>query len=171
MIGTVAGGLQMESHDVDRVASKYGAEMVQVFTALKLALPGVDITYYGSELGMENTYVRDDEIQDAYDSAGRRNVGSRDFARSPMQWNGETNAGDDQAANNITPDRPVSPALNIKHRRSTFGDLTPSFIYIFSSANAFPGQIRKCFGRTRRVYRHFSTSKTRRRRRGLAVFS
>lgn len=83
----------MESHDTDRISSKYGPEMVQVFTALKLALPGTDVTYYGSEIGMENTYVRPDQIQDSYDSSGRRNIKSRDFARSPMQWNNMANAG------------------------------------------------------------------------------
>lgn len=87
----------MESHDTDRISSKFGAETVQVFTALKLALPGIDITYYGSEIGMENTYVRADQVQDSYDSSGRRNVESRDFARSPMQWNDMDNAGNNRA--------------------------------------------------------------------------
>jgi len=67
--------------------------MVKVFTALKLAMPGIDVTYYGSEIGMENTYVRPDQVQDLDDSGGKRNTGSRDFARSPMQWNSEENAG------------------------------------------------------------------------------
>uniref|UniRef100_A0A2H8TXU8 alpha-glucosidase n=1 Tax=Melanaphis sacchari TaxID=742174 RepID=A0A2H8TXU8_9HEMI len=83
----------METIDTDRISSKYGPEMVQVFTALKLSLPGIDVTYYGSEIGMENTYVRPDQIQDSYDSGGKRNIESRDFARSPMQWNGRSNAG------------------------------------------------------------------------------
>jgi len=83
----------METHDTDRISSKYGSEMVQVFTALKLSLPGIDVTYYGSEIGMENVYVRHDQIQDSYDSGGQRNIESRDFARSPMQWNGKSNAG------------------------------------------------------------------------------
>lgn len=78
---------------MDRISSKYGPEAVQVFTALKLALPGVDVTYYGSEIGMENTYVRPDQIQDSYDSGGKRSIKSRDFARSPMQWNDKPNAG------------------------------------------------------------------------------
>lgn len=67
--------------------------MAQVFTALKLALPGVDVTYYGSEIGMENTHVRSVQARDTDDSGGQRNIGSRDFARSPMQWNDKDNAG------------------------------------------------------------------------------
>lgn len=67
--------------------------MVQVFTALKLALPGIDVTYYGSEIGMTNIEVRSNQVQDSYNSSGRRNLQSRDFARGPMQWNNEINAG------------------------------------------------------------------------------
>lgn len=83
----------MENHDVDRISSKHGAETVQVFTALKMALPGVDVTYYGSEIGMENTYVRPVQVRDSDDSGGQRDRASRDFARSPMQWNDKDNAG------------------------------------------------------------------------------
>lgn len=83
----------METADTDRISSKFGAEAVQIFTALKLALPGVDVTYYGSEIGMENTYVRPDQIRDTVDPGLQKNVGSRDFARSPMQWNAMNNAG------------------------------------------------------------------------------
>lgn len=83
----------METHDTDRISSEYGPEMVQVFTALKLSLPGIDVTYYGSELGMENVHVRPDQVQDSYDSGGQRSLKSRDFARSPMQWNSRSNAG------------------------------------------------------------------------------
>lgn len=67
--------------------------MVQVFTALKLALPGIDITYYGSEIGMGNIEVRPDQVQDSYNSSGRRSLPSRDVARGPMQWNNKINAG------------------------------------------------------------------------------
>lgn len=67
--------------------------MVPVFTALKLTLPGIDVTYYGSEIGMENSYVRPDQIRDSYTSSSQRNRESRDSERSPMQWNDLTNAG------------------------------------------------------------------------------
>jgi len=59
--------------------------MVQVLTALKLALPGVDVTYYGSEIGMENVFIRPDQKQDPNED--------RDCERSPMQWDDSTNAG------------------------------------------------------------------------------
>ncbi|XP_025411884.1 maltase A3-like [Sipha flava] len=107
----------MENQDMDRISSIYGPEAVQVFTALKLALPGVDITYYGSEIGMENTYVRPDQIKDSYNSSGKRSIKSRDFARSPMQWNDKPNAGFTKAK---TPWLPVNPnyfKLNVETQK------------------------------------------------------
>lgn len=109
----------MESHDTDRISSRYGAETVQVFTALKLALPGIEITYYGSEIGMENTYVRADQLQDSYDSGGQRNVDSRDFARSPMQWNDMANAGFTVAKRPWLPVNPNYYRLNVDAQKRT----------------------------------------------------
>ncbi|XP_026808057.1 maltase A3-like [Rhopalosiphum maidis] len=107
----------METHDTDRISSKYGSEMVQVFTALKLSLPGIDVTYYGSEIGMENVYVRPDQIQDSYDSSGQRNIESRDFARSPMEWNGKSNAGFTEAKKPWLPINPNYYKINVEEQK------------------------------------------------------
>jgi alpha-glucosidase len=66
---------------------------------LTLTLPGVTVTYYGEELGMNNTKI---SYEDTVDPSGC-NCGpdhyadlgcSRDPERTPMQWNGmETSAG------------------------------------------------------------------------------
>lgn len=64
--------------------------MVPLFTALKLALPGVEVTYYGSEIGMHDTKLRQDQIRDAVKM--KQHI-SRDSGRCPMQWNSSINAG------------------------------------------------------------------------------
>lgn len=83
----------MENHDNFRIPTKFGEELVQVFTALKLALPGIDVTYYGGEIGMHNTFVRKDQIRDPNNAGGKRADESRDFERTPMQWDDSINAG------------------------------------------------------------------------------
>jgi maltose alpha-D-glucosyltransferase/alpha-amylase len=50
---------------------------IELMNALLLSLPGTPIIYYGDELGMgDNIYL-----------------GDRDGVRTPMQWNGDRNAG------------------------------------------------------------------------------
>ncbi|XP_060865355.1 maltase A3-like [Metopolophium dirhodum] len=83
----------MENHDNPRTPTKYSPEMAPLFTALKLSLPGIEITYYGSEIGMENTYVRPDQSQDPNYVGGKNSGRSRDNERCPMQWDSSINAG------------------------------------------------------------------------------
>jgi alpha-glucosidase len=64
---------------------------------ISLLLPGVAITYYGEEIGMQDvTLTWEQTIDPAGRNAGpdRFTKHSRDPQRSPMQWNNETNAGE-----------------------------------------------------------------------------
>ncbi|CAI6366757.1 unnamed protein product [Macrosiphum euphorbiae] len=88
-----AANWAMENHDNPRTPTKFSPEMVPLFTALKLSLPGIEITYYGSEIGMENTYVRPDQSQDPNNEGGMMSDRSRDDERCPMQWDSSINAG------------------------------------------------------------------------------
>lgn len=61
-----------------------------------LLLPGTAVTYYGEEIGMKNANI---SWEQTVDPAGR-NAGkerfhlfSRDFERTPMQWNSQEHAG------------------------------------------------------------------------------
>jgi len=85
--------IQIENHDNPRVATKFDPETVPLFTALKLILPGVDVTFYGGEIGMTNTYVRQDQIRDPNNAGGAMSGETRDGERCPMQWDDSINAG------------------------------------------------------------------------------
>ncbi|XP_009979928.1 PREDICTED: neutral and basic amino acid transport protein rBAT [Tauraco erythrolophus] len=76
------------SPDTARIASRVGNEYVNVINMLLLTLPGTAITYYGEEIGMENI---------ASDNVSEDRINSYHVVtfpeKSPMQWNGEVNAG------------------------------------------------------------------------------
>nr|WEY18728.1 maltase A3-like protein [Bactericera cockerelli] len=86
----------MGNHDQKRVASRFDAEFIDGINMLALLLPGTAITYNGDELGMEDSFIRWDQSVDPQ----ALNVGpkryeqfSRDFCRSPFQWDASPNAG------------------------------------------------------------------------------
>jgi len=84
----------MENHDNLRISSKFGALTVPMFTALKLALPGIEVTYYGFEIGMEdNMYLRPEQVTDTIFVANSKLLRTRDFERCPMQWDDSINGG------------------------------------------------------------------------------
>lgn len=82
------------NHDNHRVATKFGPENVDGFNMLKSMLPGVAVTYNGEEIGQEDGEVSYEEGQDpsARDPSIFDTV-SRDFERTPYQWDDSVNAG------------------------------------------------------------------------------
>lgn len=61
-----------------------------------LLLPGVAVTYYGEEIGMEDVNLSWElTVDPAGRNAGPENFvkASRDPSRTPMQWNIDRNAG------------------------------------------------------------------------------
>lgn len=62
---------------------------------LMLFLKGITVTYQGEEIGQENGEVTCEEGQDprAIEDCSTYNQNSRDFERTPYQWDNSTNAG------------------------------------------------------------------------------
>lgn len=110
------GAVYLENHDQNRSANKYipgrdiGYHSKTMLASLFLFLRGTPFIYQGQEIGMEN--IRMDTLDDyddiatkgQYERALKAGLSkeealaavmqrSRDNNRTPMQWNGEKNAG------------------------------------------------------------------------------
>jgi alpha-glucosidase len=80
----------MGNHDMERLASRIGSEQARVAAMLMLTVGGTPFIYQGEELGMTNGEITPEQYQDPQGI----NMGvSRDFERTPMQWNSEIFAG------------------------------------------------------------------------------
>lgn len=81
------------NHDQPRVASRIGQGQARVAAMLLLTLRGTPTVYYGDELGMYDTPIPPEDIQDPQGlNMPDKNL-SRDPARSPMQWDESLYAG------------------------------------------------------------------------------
>ncbi|XP_055915885.1 maltase 2-like isoform X2 [Eupeodes corollae] len=116
------------NHDVPRVASRFGKEMVDPMNILLMTLPGVAVTYNGDEIGMED--FRDIAWEDTKDPPALA-VGpekykevSRDPVRTPFQWDGTKNAGFSTASKTWLPVNPnfktVNLAMQMKAEKSHY---------------------------------------------------
>ncbi|MDO4317851.1 MAG: alpha-amylase family glycosyl hydrolase [Lachnospiraceae bacterium] len=71
------------NHDMDRLARGLHGDELKIAFAFLLSMPGAPFLYYGDEIGMN--YVEDlVSVEGGYGRTG---------SRSPMQWDGSTNAG------------------------------------------------------------------------------
>ncbi len=97
------------NHDQKRLATRMGGEnQARLVALMQLALPGLPTVYYGDEIGMPDTIIPDDAIQDlrAF-SSGDLSV-SRDGCRTPMQWRRGQYAG----FSDTTPWLPVGDSVS-----------------------------------------------------------
>ena len=106
--------LYIENHDHPRMVSRYGSEKYREASAKMLAVSylfqkGTPFVYQGQEIGMSNWYPRDpvmyEDVQTrwqyhnvATNKSDEKRLqrlwhGSRDSARTPVQWSAEENAG------------------------------------------------------------------------------
>ncbi|XP_060531299.1 maltase 2-like [Cylas formicarius] len=93
------------NHDNSRVATRLGVQNVDAFNMLAAFLPGIQVTYNGEEIGMEDGEV---SCQQGYDPQATKNCTtfseiSRDFERTPFQWDTSSNAGFSEAESTWLP--------------------------------------------------------------------
>lgn len=74
------------NHDVARIASRIGIQQARVAAMLLLTLRGTPTMYYGDELGMRNTDIPLERIQDPFEKNVPGLGVGRDPSRTPMQW-------------------------------------------------------------------------------------
>lgn len=97
---------QLGNHDQWRVASRLGADRVDMLNMLITTLPGASVTYQGEELGMTNVWISWKDTVDP--SACNTNASvyehfSRDPERTPFQWSSDANAGFSNASKTWLP--------------------------------------------------------------------
>ena len=106
--------LYIENHDHPRMVSRYGSEKFKTESAMMLAVSylfqkGTPFIYQGQEIGMTNWYPNDPEMYEDVQTRWQYNNvathkspekrlqrlwhGSRDSARTPVQWSADDNAG------------------------------------------------------------------------------
>lgn len=96
----------MGNHDNHRVATRLGKNRVDGLNMLISLLPGVAVTYNGEEIGMEDGLVTWEEGKDPSACNGKPedfNKTSRDFERTPFQWDDSVNAGFNEGAETWLP--------------------------------------------------------------------
>lgn len=101
----------VSNHDIVRSYDRYGDsehndQIAKVMAGLYLTLRGTPIMYYGEEIGMKTSPpTSKEEVKDPIGRTGWPKEKGRDGERTPMQWDGSTNAGFSKA----TPWLPVPP--------------------------------------------------------------
>jgi len=89
----------ISNHDIVRSYDRYGDgehndQIAKLMAALYLTLRGTPIMYYGEEIGMKTTPpTSKEEVKDPIGRTGWPKEKGRDGERTPMQWDGSTNAG------------------------------------------------------------------------------
>jgi alpha-glucosidase len=88
----------LSNHDLDRsynrgLFSRNKQERAVIHAFLMMTLRGTPFIYYGEEIGMSNTFIPYNRIQDPLGKRYWPFYHGRDKARTPMQWDATENAG------------------------------------------------------------------------------
>ena len=115
------------NHDQHRIVTRMGGDdQARLIALMQLTLPGLPTVYYGDELGMPNTPVAVEDLQDlSAKSSGDPGV-SRDPERTPMQWQKSQYAGFSE----VKPWLPLGESL-AKHNVKTQLHEPDSFLSLY----------------------------------------
>lgn len=109
------------NHDTRRVRSRYDGEnsieRCKLLATMLLTLRGTAFIYYGEEIGMEETVIPYEEIQDPEGKNLWPEKPGRDGCRTPMQWDDSQYAG----FSRVKPWLPVNEnksEVNVAHQES-----------------------------------------------------
>ncbi|XP_026814535.1 maltase A3-like isoform X1 [Rhopalosiphum maidis] len=100
------------NHDTHRATSKFGLELIDGIHMLQMLLPGTPVIYMGDELGMTNTYLRDDQI------LNKQLFIRREAGRTPFQWDSSPQAGFSNKTKTWLPINPNYVTVNVKSERN-----------------------------------------------------
>ncbi|XP_053957625.1 maltase 2-like [Anastrepha ludens] len=110
----------MGNHNNPRMATRLGPKRIDSMHMIMMTLPGVAVTYYGDEIGMQD--YRDLSWENTFDPLAR-NAGrakyrqlSRDPERTPFQWDSLMNAGFSGADRTWMPVHPNYKNFNLKQQ-------------------------------------------------------
>ena len=81
------------NHDKPRVVSRLGQQRARALAMMEMTLRGMAFVYYGEEIGMDDTTIPADEVLDPFEKNVPGFALGRDGCRTPMQWDGQPNAG------------------------------------------------------------------------------
>uniref|UniRef100_A0A2S2R4X4 alpha-glucosidase n=1 Tax=Sipha flava TaxID=143950 RepID=A0A2S2R4X4_9HEMI len=101
------------NHDSRRATSLNENESIDGICMIQMLLPGTPVVYMGDELGMTDTYLREDQL---IDSMSKRLglSGAREVSRTPFQWNSRPQAGFSNKTKTWLPVNPNYVTLNVE---------------------------------------------------------
>lgn len=115
------------NHDQWRLVTRMGGdEQARLIALLQMTLPGLPVVYYGDELGMPNTPIAPDQIQDLRAFTSGEPETTRDFERTPMQWQRGKYAG----FSDVKPWLPVGESVS-RHNVATQEHEPDSFLSLY----------------------------------------
>ncbi|VVC39557.1 Glycoside hydrolase superfamily,Nuclease-related domain, NERD,Glycosyl hydrolase, family 13, catalytic [Cinara cedri] len=112
------------NHDIGHPTTTFGEEMIDGIHMVQLLLPGTPVVYMGDELGMTNTYLRNDQSPNDIN-----NIFLRERGRTPFQWDSTAQAGFSNKTITWLPVNPNYVTRNVEYEKSA----TKSHLKIFKA--------------------------------------